>query len=199
MSRSVEAIRAEQLGHLPPGWIWPRGDDSLLAALLWPMAAGLADLEAMAEAMMEEVDPRTAALCLPDFERVLGPDPCGRDTAALPLAERQKLAHMRWTGRGGQSVPYYIGLAAARGVAITVEEFRTSQVGVLVAGDELINSPEQFAWLVKLQLGDWRIFRAGESTAGDLLYEFLLSDIECDLRRAQPAHTEVVFSYLEAA
>lgn len=199
MSRSAEAIQRDLIAKLPPGWVWPRDEDSLVAALLWPMAAGLAELEATAEAMMAEVDPRTAVLCLPDFERVLGPDPCGRDPATLPLAERQKLAHMRWIARGGQSIPYFVALAAARGVAITIKEYRTSQAGVLQAGDELVNSPEQFAWWVELLLGDWRVFRAGESTAGDLLYEFTLSDIECDLRRAAPAHTEVFFTYLEAA
>lgn len=197
MSRSDDAIFEELLSHIPPGWVWPREPDSLLAALLWPMAAGVAVLEKMAEDMMAEIDPRTAVLCLPDFERVLGPDPCGRDVSALPIRKRQEIAHARWTGRGGQSVPYYVELAAKRGVEIDVQEFTLSRAGVLQAGDELVNHPEQFVWLVKLRLGEWDIFRAGEHTAGDLLYSFELSDIECDIRRAKPAHTEVVFEYLE--
>jgi uncharacterized protein YmfQ (DUF2313 family) len=168
----------------------------VIAALLRPLAECLADVEESAEAMMEEVDPRTAVLCLEDFERVLGPDLCGRDTGAMPLNQRQALAHQRWTARGGQSVPYFIGLAAKRGVSIEIEEFRPVEIGFMRAGDELINSPEQFVWMVKLSLGAWSVFRAGESVAGDRLYDFDLSDIECDIRRAKPAHTEVVFSYL---
>ncbi|MDI4664724.1 DUF2313 domain-containing protein [Xanthobacter autotrophicus] len=197
MSRSADAIHREALGHLPPGWIWERNPDSVTGALLRPLAEALAVVEANAEAMMEEIDPRTAVLCLDDFERVLGPDPCGRDTTAMSIAQRQQLAHQRWTARGGQSIPYFVGLAAKRGVTIEIEECRPSQAGVFQAGEELVNTPEQFVWVVKLALGAWTIFRAGENVAGDLLYDFQLSDIECDIRRAKPAHTEVVFVYLE--
>jgi len=197
MSRSDDAVFEELLSYIPPGWLWPREPGSLLAALLWPMAAGVSILEKMAEDMMPEIDPSTAVLCLPDFERVLGPDPCGRDVSTLPLNKRQEISHARWTGRGGQSLPYYIDLAAKRGVTIEIEEFTLSRAGVLQAGDELVNHPQQYSWVVKLALGEWDVFRAGEHTAGDLLYSFDLSDIECDIRRAKPAHTEVSFYYLE--
>jgi len=197
MSRSDDAVFAELLSYLPLGWVWPRKPDSLLAALLRPMATGVAILEKMAEDMMAELDPRTAVLCLPDFERVLGPDPCGRDVSTLPIATRQQIAHMRWTARGGQSLPYYIGLAASRGVAITIEEQTLSRANVLRAGDRLVNHPEQYVWIVTLPLGSWEVFRASANVAGDRLYTFELSDIECDIRRAKPAHTEVVFQYLE--
>ncbi|WP_084539895.1 YmfQ family protein [Azorhizobium doebereinerae] len=197
MSRSADAAHREVLSLLPPGWIWP-GRDSVLAAVLRPIADEVADIEATAEAMMEEIDPRTAVLCLEDFERVLGPDPCGRDVSSMDVPARQRLAHQRWTARGGQSIAYFVGLAAKRGVTITIEEVHVSQVGVLRAGDELVNSPEQYVWRVILSLGAWDVFRAGESVAGDRLYDFELSDIECDIRRAKPAHTEVVFSYLDA-
>lgn len=198
MSRSVAAVHTEMLSLLPGGWIWPRrADASLLAAMLEPMAEEIAELEATAEAMMDEVDPRTAYLCLGDFERVLGPDPCGRDTAAMTVAERQKLAHQRWTARGGQSIAYYTTLAARRGVTITIEESRVSRANVLRAGQRLVNHPEEYVWVVRLVLGAWRIFRAGQSVAGNRLYDFTLSDIECDIRRRAPAHTIVVFHYLQ--
>jgi len=197
MSRSEQAVHQELLSLLPSGWVWPRGADSNIAAMLAPMAGEIAVLEATAQAMMEEVDPRTAVACLPDFERVLGADPCGRDPSSMSLPDRQRLAHQRWTARGGQSIPYYIALAAKHGVGITIEEAHTSQAGVLRAGDELVESPEQFVWVVKLALGTWEVFRAGESGGGDRLYDYDLSDIECDIRRAKPAHTEVVFRYLE--
>lgn len=197
MSRTADIIHREALSHLPPGWIWPRDPRSVIGALLRPLAERLADVEANAQAMMEEVDPRTAVLCLDDFERVLGPDLCGRDTSTMTVAARQQLAHQRWTARGGQSIAYFVGLAAKRGVAIEIEECHPSQVGVFRADDELVNSPEQFLWVVKLPLGDWAVFRAGENVAGDRLFDFALSDIECEIRRAKPAHTEVTFLYLE--
>ncbi|MCX5497335.1 DUF2313 domain-containing protein [Kaistia dalseonensis] len=196
MSRSADTVHREMLSLLPPGWVWPRDEGSLFAALLKPAATLLAEVEATAEAMLDEVDPRTAVLCLPDFERVLGPDPCGRDPSTLRIAARQELAHQRWTARGGQSIAYFVGMAAKRGVTITIEEAHTSQADEMEAGDEIVNSPEEFVWRVLLTLTSPVEFEA-DSEAGELLYDFELSDIECDIRRAAPAHTDVVFAYLE--
>lgn len=196
MSRAADTVHREMLSLMPPGWIWPRGEDSQFAAILRPIAAEVADLEATAEAMLEEVDPRTAVLTIDDFERVLGPDPCGRDPGALALADRQQLAHQRWTGRGGQSVAYFVELAAKRGYTIEIEEVHPSVCGHAVCGDELVRTPEQFIWRVLLGETETVIAEAGKSEAGNLLVEYRLADIECDIRRERPAHTEVIFSYV---
>ncbi|MBA4222237.1 YmfQ family protein [Bosea vestrisii] len=196
MSRSEDQVLDELLSHLPPGWIWRRDRDSLIAALLSPLAGGIADVEELAEEMLHEVDPRLASVCLPDFERVLGPDPCGRDTSTMSLADRRQLAHQRWTARGGASRQYFIDLAAMRGIAITISENRVSYAGRLVAGGKLVEPPQQFVWTVHLpSLTRKRLFTAGASQAGERLVTFTLSDIECDIRRLKPAHTEVVFRY----
>lgn len=195
MSRSEDQVLDELLGHLPPGWIWRRDRDSLIAALLTPLAGGIADIEQVAEDMLREVDPRLATLCLPDYERVLGPDPCGRDTSTMSLADRRQLAHQRWTARGGASRAYFIGLAAKRGVAITISENRVTYAGEMVAGDEIIETPEQFIWTVHLAFTDESLFEVDDGQAGDRLYDLVISDIDCDIRRLKPAHTEVVFDY----
>ncbi len=200
MSRSIDQVQEGVLAKAPSGWVWPHiapaATESLFEALFKPLAIGLADIEATADAMMEEIDPRTANLLLPDFERVLGPDPCGRDPSTMSLEQRRQLAHQRWTARGGASIPYFIGLAAKRGVTITIVENRTSQADAAVAGDELIESPEQFIWTVELALLGETVARVDESQAGDLLLDIILSDVECDLRRAKPAHTEIAFRYI---
>lgn len=195
MSRSEDQVLDELLGHLPPGWIWRRDRDSLIAALLTPLAGGIAEIEQVAEDMLREVDPRLATVCLPDYERVLGPDPCGRDTSTMSLADRRQLAHQRWTGRGGASRAYFIGLAAKRGVAITISENRVSYAGEMVAGDELVDWPQQFIWTVHLTFTEESLFEAGDGQAGDRLYDLVISDIDCDIRRLKPAHTEVFFDY----
>lgn len=197
MSRATAEVLAEWRSLLPLGWIWPRSDDSLMAELCGGPAERIAVVEATAEAMMEEVDPRTATLCLTDFERVLGADPCGRDIQALGVSARQGIAHQRWVSRGGQSIAYFVEIAAQRGVTIRVVECHPSRAGAMRAGERLVNTPEQFVWVVELQLGAWDYFKAGQHRAGDRLYMFDLSDIECDIRRVKPAHTEVVFSYIE--
>lgn len=197
MTRTAPSIAASLRGKLPPGWaLAGRGGlrDALLEAIAEPVSAAEAD----AAVMMDEVDPRAAVRLLPDFERVLGPDPCGRDLADRTVEQRQQMAHQRWTARGGQSIAYFVDMAAKRGVSITIEEAHVSQAGAMQAGDEVVSSPEQFIWRVLLALTNPVIFTAGASAAGELLYDFDLSDIECDIRRAKPAHTEVVFVYLES-
>lgn len=199
MSRSTEEAQAGIIANAPRGWAWPHvqpaAQESLFEALFRPLASGLAGVEATAEAMMEEIDPRTANLLLPDFERVLGPDPCGRDPSTMSLEQRRQLAHQRWTARGGASIAYFVGLAAKRGVAITISENRISYAGGMVAGDELVEPPEQFIWTVNLALLGETLMEAGDGQAGDRLYDIILSDVECDIRRARPAHTEVAFNY----
>lgn len=199
--RSAEQVRASLVAEAPRGWVWPHvaagAAPSVFETLFKPLAVGLADVEATAAAMMLEIDPRTATLLLPDFERVLGPDPCGRDPSTLSLEQRRQLAHQRWTARGGASIPYFVALAAKRGVAITISENRVTYAGAMVAGDELIEPPEQFIWTVHLSLMGETLFIASEGQAGDRLYDLVLSDVECDIRRAKPAHTEVTFSYEE--
>ncbi len=202
MSRIREEVQVDLLALAPQGWVWPHlapaGPESQFETLFKPLAQGIAEVEATAEAMMAEIDPRTANLLLTDFERVLGPDPCGRDPSTLSLEQRRQLAHQRWTARGGASIAYFVGLAAKRGVAITISENRVSQAGELVAGEELIESPEQFVWTVNLALLGEALFVADDGQAGDRLYDLTLSDVECDIRRLKPAHTEVVFNYEEA-
>ena len=80
-------------------------------------------------------------------------------------------------------------------MTIEIEEYWPTVCGVLVAGDALIGHGEQFTWTVKLSLIDEWLFRAGQNVAGDPLGGLTLSDIECELRRLKPAHTQVVFSY----
>jgi uncharacterized protein YmfQ (DUF2313 family) len=198
IARDRDAILAEALAIDPPGWLMPE-DDGVYAAILGGFAQGVAQLEAMVAQLLDEFDPRTALHCLPDYERVLGPDPCRPDGSALTLEARRMSAHQRWTARGGASINYFITLAARRGVAITItEQVASVAFGTdgAVAGDELVMSPEQFAWTVHVPAPVEEYFAiAGEAQAGDLLYDFTLSDIECDIRRRAPAHTLVAFDY----
>lgn len=198
MARSVATILQSLVQRLPNGWgLGRRG--GVIDAILEANASAIAQVEADAEALMLETDPRTADKLLPDFERCLGPDPCGRDLDARTVEQRQRLAHQRWTATGGQSIPYMIRIAANLGVDVTIEEFWPSRAGVLHAGHRLRPEGCQFVWRVNIPgLISVVRFRAGVSRAGHLLGTFELSSIECELRRIKPAHTHVVFAYGEA-
>jgi len=198
MARSLQTVLQSLIKKLPTGFaLGQRGQ--VLDAVLMAVATVLHDAEASAERMMEEIDPRTANVLLPDFERVLGPDPCGRDQGNLTIDQRQRLAHQRWTARGGQSIPYMVSTARKLGVEITIDEFWPSRAGGLRAGQRLRPEGCQFVWRVNIPgLLTVINFRAGASRAGQSLGYFKISSIECELRRIKPAHTHVVFSYGEA-
>lgn len=198
MARRASKVLQSLISKLPTGFaLGLRG--GVLDALLSAFGTSISAAEQHAEDMMAEIDPRKAVNFLPDFERVLGPDPCGRDLDLRSIEDRQKLTHQRWTATGGQSIPYMVSVAAKLGVNITIEEFWPSRAGILRAGTTLRPEGCQFVWRVNIPgLVSVIKFRAGASVAGNLLGDFKISSIECELRRIKPAHTAIVFSYSEA-
>jgi uncharacterized protein YmfQ (DUF2313 family) len=200
-ARSVAAILAELQDLLPSGWAWTRAEDTTLARLLLAFAQEIERFEISAEAMLPQVDIRLAADLLADYERVLGPDPCGRDLVAEAggLDDRRRSAHARWTAQGFQTPAYFRALCAALGVDATITEADVAVCGTLECGMELTPPAERFVWLV--QLPDVRVIEAeaGGLEAGGFLGELVSPLVECVIRRLAPAHTTPVFSYLEAA
>lgn len=194
MTRSVEAIASSLRGKKVPGWaLGKRGG---VLDLVWTAIAHLFQrVERDAEEMMDEIDPRTANLLLPDFERVLGPDPCGRDIDGRPLEDRQRIAHQRWTAEGGQSIPFLMSVAEKLGYRIVIEEFWPSVAGGLRAGQRLMPKGEQFLWRARLEPQGKRIFRAGSGRGGERLVAYSIPDVECELRRIAHAHATPVFTF----
>jgi len=198
VARPPSTVLQSLFSKLPTGWAL-RYRDGVLGVILGAIAGAIADAESAAEAMMNETDPRLADKLLSDFERCLGPDPCGRDNDGLTSQQRRQLAFQRWTARGGQSIPYFVSVAAALGVTITIEEFWPSRAGVLRAGQRLRPEGCQFVWRVNVPgLITVTNFRTGTSRAHHRLGSFEISAIECVLRRYKPAHTQLVFKYGEA-
>lgn len=192
-----DAHLAQLLALLPPGAALPREPGSRLERLLWPTAEEFARLDARAEALIREADTREADEMLADFERVLGEDPCLGPASRLPVPIRRALAHQRWTGRGGATPAYFIGLAAALGVVITITESAPFECGVSACDDELIREDGRFEWLVTISGAPILLdFEVGVADVSTPLGDIIRSPVECLVRRAAPAHTTVYFSYL---
>ena len=204
------------LDEMPTGDAWPRDPDGGLVA--W--ARGCADIwgdVAAREALLllVESDPRSTLEMLPDWERAFGlPDPCVAEPQTI--ADRRKALINRMTTKGGQSRPFFIGVAAALGYTITITEFSPFMCGVSRCGDTRpavpvdptdveyrwqIGPPEiRFCWRVNVFGRKTRWFRASSGRAGidPLVRIGLATDLECVLRRWKPAHTDLVFSYAHA-
>ena len=200
MARRTDAALQEILSLLPPGWLWRhmRDPSSLFAQSMRPLAAEASRFETLAEQMIEETDPRSASFLLPDYERVLGPDPCLAPAANLD--DRRRSVHARWTARGGASRAYFIAYAAALGVPIVIEEFPRVRHGRARFGAARRRPhPAQFHWRVHLPPAALIPARAGTARSGDPRGRIMRQNaVECALRRLAPAHTVVLFSYGDA-
>lgn len=193
--RAAAAVVREMLALLPQGWAWDREFGSDMALLLEAPAIRQAQVENQAAAMLLEVDPRAAFFLLADYERVLGPDPCGRDLLLTTLADRRTAAHQRWVASGQPTPAFFVGLAAQLGLPATIEEFLPPVCGMAVCGDACTDASQVFVW--KIILPPDRLIDAfcGEAVCGDRLGDFVAPLAECVLRQWVPAHTTVVFDY----
>lgn len=188
----------EQLqGLLPTGAAWPTEPTTALTKLLTGLAQELARVDARADNMLEESDPRTAYETLLDWEVDAGlPDQCWILYGGTSVESRRAALLMRITSRGGQSVSYFIGLAALLGypnasiteyLPMTCSSNCNAYLNTATAG-------WAYAWTMKLPTSRITVMTCG-SACSDPLRDWGDDILECVIQRYRPAHTTVLFSY----
>jgi uncharacterized protein YmfQ (DUF2313 family) len=164
----------------------------VLTRLLCAIADELARVDARGDVLIDEADPRTTAELLSDWERVAGlPDTC----VVVEQSTQQRRASLlqRLTSTGGQSRAYFIALAAALGIPITITEFAENSV------EDDVEAPLNgvdwaYAWQVNAALNT--VFEATvEDTVEDPFASWSNAPLECVISRLKPAHTIVLFVY----
>ena len=152
--------------------------------------ARLDDAQASAETLLDEMFADTATALLASWERVCGITPGADDT----VLARQNRVVQQLRARGGLSKAYFVGLAAALGFAITIDEFIPFMAGIGRSGDTLYVPEVVFVWRVNVSGYAVYQFRAGTSRAGDLLLWWPVQTmIEGIFNLLKPAHTYVFF------
>lgn len=182
-------------GLMPQGPAWPREPGTLIDAVLHAMADRAAAQHARIGVLANaESYPASTAEMLTDWERAYGlPDGCGSEGDST--AQRRAALLSRIAERGGQSRAYFIGVAAALGFTVTIEECRPFRVGVSRVGDPLYGQGWIFTWRVRAPETTIVPFRVGISRVGDPLRSWGNARLECVIRRIAPAHTTVLFAY----
>lgn len=182
---------------LPQGAAWARGLQSTLARLLAAWADGYARVDARAEALLAEIDPRTTVELLSDWERVAGlPDPCvtaaGLDQS---VTMRQAALFSKLTDQACVSRADFIAMAAKFGYpAATITEFAPFVAGS-ASGDAIWSEADRFAWQINLpSAGGVFPFTAG-SASGTALNTWGDAALECRISQFKHAETDVVFAY----
>ncbi|EAU55823.1 YmfQ family protein [Mariprofundus ferrooxydans] len=145
-----------------------------------------------ADAILAEADPRTTYYLLPDWERELGlPDPC---VGPLPtIAQRRDAVATKAHMKGGQSIPFFIGLAASLGYTITITEFKHHTVDSDM--DTPLYSEEwRFAWQINASLQTIRDMTV-DSGVDEPMRSWGNQILECAMGRFRPSHSTLLFSY----
>lgn len=197
------AYQDAMLQLLPPGAAWSRDPASVMGRMMLALGDEFARLDARIAALIDEADPRTTLELLVDWERVAGlPDACAGAPDAI--GERRLALVNKLAARGEQSITYFTGIASRLGYYVEIIETNAIKAGFR-AGSRCTGDAWRFAWIVHVVVSSaeyrqsYAQFRVG-SHAGDRLRGFSALSLECLIRRAKPAHSEVIFRYeVEAA
>lgn len=195
MGVNAAGYLAQLQALLPPGAALTREKEAELTKLLNALADELARVDKRAADLLREADPRTCFELITDWEGTVGlPDPCA--PLADNIQERRGAVAAKLVASGGQSRQYYIDIAAALGVEVTITEFMPFRVGYSAVGDPLATDDDwRHTWQVDAPETIITHFAVGQSAAGEPLRKWGNELLECAIGRRKPAHTEVLFAY----
>lgn len=184
---------------LPPrGLAWATRVPGTVFQGFWQVIAdAIAAVHARAGVLTEtEAWPPSSVELLSDWEEVFGlPDNCLPVPSATTA--RQAAVAARLGSTGGQSIPYFEQLAINLGGAIEVTEFAPFRASINRANytpQPLYQLGAAYTWEIALSGNALFYFEAGVSSAGEPLWQYANSPIECEIKRLQPAHTQTVFT-----
>lgn len=181
--------------HLPPpGRAFSGDPDTVQAAVFTPPGNALASVHAAAVLLLEqEADPFYTELLLPEWEADWGlPDPC--TPVAPTIAQRRAALLAKIAAQGGQSPAYFVAVAAAMGITITITEYSPFRLGSRL-GSPLLGPGWQFVWQVNAPSITVRYLRLGSSALGERFATVSNTELACRLNQIRPAHTLLRFVY----
>jgi uncharacterized protein YmfQ (DUF2313 family) len=177
---------------LPPGGAWPRDPEAALTQTLTPIANELARIDASAVDLLIEADPRQTTQLLSEWETECGlPDCCAGP--AVGLTARRAAVVTRLTARGGQSIAYFIAVAATLGFTVTITEFNPYTCE-MDCEEPVCDEGWRFTWRVNAAsspIGE----ATCESDTETPLRWWGNATLQCAIKSRAPAHTNVLFGY----
>ncbi len=189
------------LSFLPNGELWDdlRRPGSGIYEILKAVAQEYARVDARAQDLRIELDPRYSVELLKDWEDFTGlPDPCSSGLVTT-LQERQQAVVTKLTVKGGQTKQFYINLATALGYTITIVEYKPFVCGLSQCGvDQLMGGHDvRHHWRVRVTGPRVTNFRCGQSQVGiDPITKISKAeDLECRFKKMNQAHRNLHFTY----
>jgi uncharacterized protein YmfQ (DUF2313 family) len=194
---SWEPYKQALLKLLPQGLAWNKDADSNLNKLIEGESIELGRLEDFAYQTLREINPLTTNQLLNEWvEIALGDGLCtgvGQTPSELKAALLARLISL-----GGSSKTYFQEVARAAGFLVSINDgYSLFRAGLSRSGDRVLSSGFAYTWSVRTGTQTLRYLRAGSGRAGDPLVYFGNLLLECLLRGIKPAHTQIIFSYLD--
>ncbi|MBV2161428.1 MAG: DUF2313 domain-containing protein [Achromobacter denitrificans] len=191
--RAGDFLRAF-MSLLPRGRVWSRDVSSVQSRALLGLVTIYEDSTARANQLLVDAFPGSTYELLPEWELTLGlPDPCAGPAPTIQARRAQVVA--RLTATGGQSIPYFTGLAKSLGYEVTVTQFMPSRFGKRF-GTPFGGVDWAHAWQINAPTFTVNRLRFGESFGSPFSY-WTNSVLQCELQSVKPAHTVLNFSYSE--
>lgn len=177
-----EADYLQQLRQLlPPGPAFDLELEPDWAQIVAALAPELARVDGNGEALVLELNPATATVLLPHWERYLGlPDVC-TVPGSQTLEERRQAVLNKLTATGAPQLSYYRKVGSQVGLAVEIEEFRPARVGPANVGDFLYGDGWPWSWIAGLPVEAY-----GSAEAATL---------DCRLQLEAPEYTDVVLGF----
>ncbi|WP_448645401.1 YmfQ family protein [Pseudomonas mediterranea] len=196
VARTADQYRQQLSGLLPSGPAWDPELVPEIALVLSGVSQEFARLDARAVDLLNEMDPAYVSELVPDWEAIMGlPDPCLGLNPAFDdrrLAVRRRLVEV-----GGQSISYFIDIAVSQGYPdASITEHRAPRMGRSRFGVARFGTwSAQFLWTLNTGGRQRQGRRFGASYWGERFGVNPGNPLECQIRRAAPAHTVVQINY----
>lgn len=192
MDLTAEQITQALVRLLPRGAAWRTGEGRNTYRVLQADADELLRVYGRAEDLRAEAHPATVDELLPEWETEYGLSAGDRS-----LTERRLALAAKLVARGGASRQYFIDVAAALGVEITIEELQPFYVGLHGCGDPIGEVDWKFTWVVYAPApGSAVYFDVATGVIGQPLVSYGSSELlEQTLQDIKPEHTVLVFRY----
>ena len=190
--KSAEDYQAQLQSLMPPGDAISRELDTDIALFLLALADEFSRVDAAAQKLIVEIDPRSTTELIAEWERVTGLPDCAPIGPTLG-ARRSDVVH-RLTLVGSLTPQFLIDELATLGFTVTLTEFECFEVGFSQVGEELA---DEGAWFfVEIETDAVAVFEAeiGAFTVGEPLGAIVNDTIDCHIRRLLPAHVNYLIT-----
>ncbi len=190
--RGTDEFRCSLVGLMPRGFAWHMGKDGNWWRLFSAYAEGFLAVYDMFRSLVAEADPSTTS-CFGTWEYELGLPINGleRDSANGRRDEIFRIARKA----GDNTVPYFKSLAALFGANAQIYEYwkNPGNFDGVDFGDDNPN----FYWMVEIEAepDDWTVCTCND-TCNDYLALWWNGPLEGLFDKVKPAHTKVVYSYV---